>query len=127
MSVLKQRNPLNLWKFSGFFLFIDLTQDFLKPGREGTLHLYRFLGSGMDELQLSGVESLSDQSGQTLSGAAIHRVAHKGMADGSHVDADLVGAARLQTALDVGKAVVSAQYSPVVHDARRRDCRQHGR
>ena len=52
---------------------------------------------GVDEAQCLCVETLAVELGDAVVGA-IHRVARHGMLDGRHVDADLMGAARLEAA-----------------------------
>ena len=60
------------------------------------------------------MEALARQTGHRLFGP-VHRVPQQGMADGGQVDPDLVGAAGLQPALDVGMAGITAQNGPVGH------------
>ena len=71
--------------------------------RQGTLHGHPFPGARVEEGQPPGVEALADQAGIGLFGP-IHRVPQNGMADGGQVDPDLVGAAGLQAALEMGIA-----------------------
>ena len=46
---------------------------------------------------------------------AVDQIAQDGMADVGHVDADLVGAARLQLTADVGVATVTLHHFPMGH------------
>ena len=66
----------------------------------------------MDEPQPPGVEALARQAGDGLFGP-VHRVPQQGVADGSQVDPDLMGAACLQAALHMGVAGVSGQDGPM--------------
>ena len=68
----------------------------------------------MDKAQPPGVEALACQAGHRLF-CPIHRIAQQGMAQIGHVDANLVGAAGLQTALQVGAAGIAPQHLPVGH------------
>ena len=58
---------------------------------------------GVDEAQCLCVETLAVEPGDAAVGA-IHRVARQRMPDGRHVDADLMGAARLEAAFQQGEA-----------------------
>jgi len=66
----------------------------------------------MDEAQAGGVEALAGEAGDRLFGA-VDRVAQDGVADVGHVDADLVGAAGLQAAAQVGDTGVTGDDLPV--------------
>jgi hypothetical protein len=58
------------------------------------------------------MEALSGQTGIGLF-VAVDHITQKGMADGSHVDTDLMGASGFQTALDMGIAGKTLQHAPV--------------
>ena len=66
----------------------------------------------MGEGQLGGVEALARQTGHGLFGP-VHHIPQQGVPQIRHVDADLVGAARLQAAGDVGMAVLGVDDLPV--------------
>ena len=67
--------------------------------------------SGMNELQLLGVEHLPVEQGgknlaQPCSLTAVQRVSQKGMPRGGHMDTDLMGTTCLQLAFHVGKGIL---------------------
>ena len=68
----------------------------------------------MDKAQLPGVEALARQAGHRLFGP-VHHVSQQGVAQVGHVHPNLVGAPRLQAALQVGVPGVAAQHGPVGH------------
>ena len=68
-----------------------------------------FPRDGVDEAQCLCMETLTVEPGDAVVGA-IHRVARHRMLDGRHVDADLMGAARLEAAFQQGKAAEALQH-----------------
>ena len=77
------------------------------------VQVHRFPCAGVDELQLLGVEALTNQPLFGELGVSVHLVTQQGMTDVCHVHANLVGAARFQLAADMGVASVTLQYRPV--------------
>ena len=84
----------------------------------------------MGEAQGAGVEGLAGAQGKAILdellvfgvngalpnlGAAVALVVEQGMADGSHVHANLVGSARLQAAFHHGDEAIALQHAPVRH------------
>ena len=79
----------------------------------------------MLEGQLSGVEALAGQSEVFLPLPAVHRVAQHRVPDIGHVNADLMGAAGFQAALDVGVARITLQHLPMGHRSAAIGCHGH--
>ena len=87
----------------------QLCQHLGKIGRQGALHGDPLPGAGVDEGEPPGVETLARQAGVgTL--APVHHVPQQGVADGGQMHPDLVGAAGLQTALNMGIAGEALQW-----------------
>ena len=72
--------------------------------------------SGVEEPQPHGVEALALKPGHGLF-VSVDGIPQDGVADIGHVDPDLMGAARLQTALHVRTAGEPLQHGPVGHRA----------
>ena len=79
----------------------------------------------MLEGQFSGVEALSGQTEGLLPLPTVHRIAQHWVPDIGHVDTDLVGAASLQVALDVGIARIALQHLPMGHRPSAIRCHSH--
>ena len=69
---------------------------------------------GVPEAELAGVETLGALPQLRLF-VAVDQIAQNGVADVGHVDPDLVGPSRLQTAADMGVAPVALHHFPVGH------------
>ena len=92
----------------------QLCQHLGKIGRQGALHGDPLPGAGVDKGEPSGVKALARQAGDGLLGPVYH-VPQQGVADGGQMHPDLVGAAGLQTALNMGIAGEALQHRPVGH------------
>ena len=79
-------------------------QNCCEPVGQGGFHGDALPGGRVGEGELSGVEALARQTGDGLL-CPVHRVPQQGVAQVGHMDTDLVGAARLQAAGQVGVAV----------------------
>lgn len=94
----------------------QLCQHLGKIGRQGALHGDPLPGAGVDKGEPSGVKALARQAGDGLLGPVYH-VPQQGVADGGHVDPDLVGAPRFQAKPNEGAAeIVPVIETPVMGD-----------
>ena len=68
----------------------------------------------MEEGEAKGVETLSPKAGDRLLGA-VYCISQQRVSQTCHVDPDLMGAARFQTALEIGVSGIVCQSLPVGH------------
>ena len=83
-----------------------------EPVGEGSLQMDRSSGPGMGKDQLPGVETLSGKAGHRLL-ASVDLIAQQRMAQMGHMDPNLMGPAGLQTAADMGIALIAANDLPM--------------
>src|SRR6185437_154781 len=84
-------------RFPWLWSLLVLRQELGQIGRERRLEDHPLTCRGMDELQMGGVEELARRQRQLR--PAIDSITDDGMADRGQVDANLVGAARLELQL----------------------------